>query len=343
MSLGGARLAGGQRPQMVSNRQRTGAKHFLLYLVVGAAFLLFTISTVPLQYVTHSPYYIERLPKTQPRTDVHYSDDDMQKNSAELESSRGGLNATVTLVRPLATASYLKEIVQWVDSVEHLADHVCILTETPTYFAWLRSALDDKLRPHLRGRVRLINVHLEFSHCKRSGNYSRGVCYPTSTSKQFSEGYKHMCRLWYSKVWSYLSEYDFILRFDIDNKYVQGVWPTGVRYFGTVACLKEDSAEVTVGLEDTIWGNLTQRSPRRYPYTNVMFANVKWAATNSALSDIFQRVEDTNCVCINRWGDLPLWGETLAKMGLRPEIMPGWKYFHGSHGNTVIVSDASLC
>ncbi len=151
-----------------------------------------------------------------------------------------------------------------------------------------------------------------------------------------------MCRLWFSALWPYLTDYDFILRIDIDNKYLQGAWPTDVHYFGTVTCVSGDSGDVTVGLSETIWEHYVQPQ-KRYPYTNVMFVNVTWATTDADLQSIFQRVEETSCICINRWGDLPLWGETLARLGLRPELMSGWEYSHASHGNFAVVSDGTRC
>jgi len=151
-----------------------------------------------------------------------------------------------------------------------------------------------------------------------------------------------MCRLWYSSLWPYLRDYDFILRFDIDNKYISGAWPSNIRYFGTVKCIDDDNSLVTVGLSETIWGHLWEYPEKKYPYTNVMFVNVNWAATNADLLDIFQQVEETNCVCINRWGDLPLWGETLSRLATQPEVMPGWKYSHKSH-DLIVESNASSC
>lgn len=266
---------------------------------------------------------------------------------------RSGLNATVTLVKPSQIESSLLEILQWIEDIEHLAHHVCILTESSRHSAWLHAALDAKLTAQLRERVRVIDVSVEFERCAEVAPSSR-VCQQTKRSRQFSIGYKHMCRLWFSAVWSYLNDYDFILRMDIDNKHLQGAWPTGIQYFGTVKCISEDSGDVTVGLSETVWEHYVQPQKRypweryvqpqkRYPYTNVMFVNVTWATTDEDLQSIFQRVEETNCICINRWGDLPLWGETLARLGLRPEVISGWKYSHASHRNVTIVSDGTRC
>ncbi len=256
-------------------------------------------------------------------------------------NGRSGLNATVTLVKPTQTESSLLQIVKWIEDVKHLARHVCILTESSRHSAWLHAALDAKLDARLRERVRLIDVSVEFEQCAEVAPSSK-VCHETEMSKQFGIGYKHMCRLWFSALWPHLSEYDFILRIDIDNKYLEGGWPTDIHYFGTVTCVSEDSDDVTVGLSETIWEH-NVHSQKRYPYTNVMFVNVLWATTNVDLQKLFQQVEETKCICINRWGDLPLWGETLARLGLRPEMMSGWKYTHASHNNATVVSDGTHC
>jgi len=258
----------------------------------------------------------------------------------KLTYKRTGINATVTLVKPSETSSDFIEILQWIENIEHLAQHVCILTETAQHLAWLDAALTSSLTARLRERVRLIDMSSEFTRCT-SVAMSSEICHQTDKSATFSTGYKHMCRLWFSALWPYLIEYDFILRIDIDNEYLHGAWPTNIHHFGTVKCIADDSPKVTVGLADTIWGQHV--APQKvYPYTNVMFVNVSWAVTNKDLQDIFQRVEGTNCVCINRWGDLPLWGETLSRLGLQPELMFDWKYIHKSH-NATIVTDASSC
>lgn len=67
------------------------------------------------------------------------------------------------------------------------------------------------------------------------------------------------------------------------------------------------------------------------PYTNVMLVNVRWARDNPA-QRWFNRVDATGCVFRNRWGDLPLWGATMAAMGIPRYTLSGWAYTHGSHG-----------
>ncbi len=56
---------------------------------------------------------------------------------------RSGLNSTVTLVKPSQNESSLLEILQWIEDIEHLAHHVCILTESSRHSAWLHAAATD--------------------------------------------------------------------------------------------------------------------------------------------------------------------------------------------------------
>ena len=74
-----------------------------------------------------------------------------------------------------------------------------------------------------------------------------------------------------------------------------------------------------------------------------MFVQVKWAFSDVALIEIFDRVEETNCICINRWGDLVLWGDTLRVIEKRAVIMSNWSYYHGSHGKLISSSIAKYC
>ena len=256
--------------------------------------------------------------------------------------SANGLNATVTLLKSSISYNDLRDVIHRIYDVKHLAQHLCLLIEDPDHLAWLERGLEKTLPTQLRERVRLIDLSGEFTRCIAEPRASE-ICHETKVSKLFSTGYRHMCRIWYSALWQHMKDYDFILRFDIDNKIIIGTWPTNIRHFGTVKCVRDDNPLVTVGLSKTIWGNLKEHSEKIYPYTNVMFVNVRWATTNADLLDIFQRVEDSNCVCINRWGDLPLWGETLSRLGELPEVMPGWKYAHKSHGSTIVESDTSSC
>jgi len=110
-----------------------------------------------------------------------------------------------------------------------------------------------------------------------------------------------------------------------------------------VKCESGDNPNVTNGLTETIWGReiSRRRTEVYYPYTNVMFVNVQWILHEASLRNIFDTVEFSNCICINRWGDLPLWGETLGKLGVEIEVMRDWNYLHRSHGFEISGRDST--
>jgi hypothetical protein len=261
----------------------------------------------------------------------------------------GKLNATVTLVRSLKTSQHVDRIFEWILSVKHLAQHTCILVESASYIIWLQSKLYEKFEERLSAilyseiirRVRLIDVSNEFRPCIKRTPKNTSVC-GEEIDTTSPDGYKRMCRLWFSAVWKHLAAYDFILRFDLDNEYLQGEWPTHIEYFGTVACTFVSGDKYKVGIHDFIWDGREQ-TPTMYPETNLMFVNVKWALSDAALDKIFDRVEESNCICINRWGDLVLWGDTLRVLEKRAVIMSNWSYYHGSHGKLISSSIAKYC
>lgn len=259
--------------------------------------------------------------------------------SRNLSSER---NATVTLLQPRTDVEYMREVERWIASVERFGQDVVLLSENEVQ----RQVLSELTR-RSTATVRVVSVEQEFAPCDYDSSIE-SVCRRTRESDARSDGYKRMCRLWYSAVWKYLSEYNYVLRLDLDNTIVTGEWPENIHRFGTVKCVKRDSPDVTDGLS-SFFGHEARsrwfqyRRERVYPYTNVMFINVQWVLSNGDLQKTFEAVERTNCICINRWGDLPLWGETLASLGYRPQIMEGWLYRHGTHRNKRIASNPASC
>ena len=250
-------------------------------------------------------------------------------------------NATVTLIKASLDESYIVSLANWVRSVEHLGDETCLLIDDDSYEARLRPKVRSYLNDKAYNRIRIIDVSAEFAPC--SAQAKSEYCVRTKLSEEKPDGYKKMCRLWYSAVWKYLRRYDYVLRFDEDNILVHGQWPEDITYFGTVKCVPQDSADVTEGLTEFFWNSERRHYEKYYPYTNVMFVNVQWALTDITVQNMFRAVEDSNCICINRWGDLPLWGETLARLGVRPRVLHGWSYVHTSHGDNVLHDEPGSC
>ena len=250
-------------------------------------------------------------------------------------------NATVTLIKSSLEESYIESLAKWVRSVEHLSDEVCLLIDDASHEARLLPRLRSSLHEKLFNRIRIIDVSAEFAPCDAQATSE--YCSRTELSEAKPDGYKRMCRLWYSGVWKYLKRYDYILRFDEDNLLVHGHWPEDIRHFGTVKCVHQDAADVTLGLTKFFWNSDRREHEKFYPYTNVMFVNVQWVLSDINLQYMFRAVERSNCICINRWGDLPLWGETLARLGVRPRVLHNWSYVHASHGDNLLHDDTSSC
>jgi len=139
-----------------------------------------------------------------------------------------------------------------------------------------------------------------------------------------------MCRLWYSDVWALFKNYDVVIRVDSDISIKKaGAFTTDT--LSSPHIKGPDSAFVTEGMV-TLFGATASRNP----YTNVMVANMTWIRSDRNLHMWFALVKATNCICQNRWGDLPLWGNTLAALKIDLHALPGWAYRHGSHHKFIV-------
>lgn len=141
-----------------------------------------------------------------------------------------------------------------------------------------------------------------------------------------------MCLFWFDDFLDYISEYDEILRIDDDCCLDEGIPEPRLAsnvMFASGKTQGPDVAEFTDGME-ALFCRLDPTvnfSACEHPYTNVMWVRVPWAlATRSLKSAILQ----SNCIQINRWGDLPLWGYFLKMTGV-PIVSLPISYYHGSH------------
>jgi hypothetical protein len=173
----------------------------------------------------------------------------------------------------------------------------------------------------------VINIGSEFMPCDQNPHLMYKLpCKRTSTSDRFGDGYKRMCRFWYARAWDYLDGYDLVLRVDDDLRIMHAPPLPRVKAFSSVHWLSKDHPGVTVGINDVFRLN----TPPLLPYTNVMAVNMTWLNHNSGVQHYLQNSVIDNCICVNRWGDLPLWGYTLAATKIPQETLCGWKYFHES-------------
>ena len=140
-----------------------------------------------------------------------------------------------------------------------------------------------------------------------------------------------MCRLWYSDIWQYLHDFDYVVRIDSDVS----LHRVGEVFTDTVASPYVQGKDAPYVIEGMAQLFGAQEPSKRNPYSNVMAVNLTWVRQSAELAMWFNLVRATNCICHNRWGDLPLWGETLRAMNISLVALPHWEYFHGSHNNLI--------
>jgi hypothetical protein len=102
-----------------------------------------------------------------------------------------------------------------------------------------------------------------------------------------------------------------------------------------------DSWHVIIGMQET-FVNLSLNLgltpfPKEWlsPYSNVMAIDVQWARQDRALRTAFRTVNETRCVWLNRWGDMPLWGATITLVNATASQLFNLDYFHASHNSYV--------
>ena len=165
-----------------------------------------------------------------------------------------------------------------------------------------------------------------------------GAMPPSSLCKelplsQFFLGYRSMCLFWFDDFLSYVDGYDMLLRIDDDCRLLPGqaepTLPVGF-HFATTQVGGCDATFVTDGMHK-LFKSLQPETDFETcvnPYTNVMCVDLAWArATRAAKRPIL----DSQCIKINQWGDLPLWGAYLKMLG-ESLVQLGLSYKHDSHG-----------
>jgi hypothetical protein len=170
---------------------------------------------------------------------------------------------------------------------------------------------------------------------------SNAFCYSTELSEQFSLGYKNMCRFWSVGIFEHMAKYEYIIRIDedcilekLDPDVLTRYQANGVK-FASPAWIGEDTFDVTIGMHQ-FFRTYKMDVPREVanPYTNFMIVNVPYFAAHEEIQKCLADIDRTNCIFVNRWGDMPLWGYLLAVFVEDNAILLEDKnivYYHGSH------------
>jgi hypothetical protein len=175
-------------------------------------------------------------------------------------------------------------------------------------------------------------------------------------TRPFPINYRHMCSFWFVDFWKYVEEYDMILRIDEDciiNCHIPEIFHMLQDKTAIYGAWTKDKPFVTQGLnqftrmflQDQLKTDISMIPPHNPsgPYTNVFALHLPSLRENQLLQEYIKQVEASNHIYIFRWGDLPLWGETLFYMCDPTSYCKTdkIKYFHGSH-NTYVENNTTL-
>lgn len=251
-------------------------------------------------------------------------------------------NATALLVKPNIDKKSMVELIarqtalmhtSWGHQVDHIFFH-----EPGTDLSQLQSKFKN-----------IIPVPVKNFLLPEPANTKSDVCTIGTSS---SLGYRSMCWFWYATAWEMLAEldYQFVIRVD-DDVVLKAAepWPENPEMIAAASWANKEIPWVVSGMEkwfrkgyklpDEPWAGpaVTKRNWQipPSPMTQLMIMNVQAVVNHAGIRKLWQEVYDTNCIYINRWGDLPLWGFTIAALGLPTTNLSDWEYFHGSHHKIV--------
>lgn len=167
----------------------------------------------------------------------------------------------------------------------------------------------------------------------------------------FSVNYRHMCHFWFIDFMNALPEtYDKILRIDEDcfmQSSVDYIFSQLDSHIFVAAIIAPDSEPTSIGLNaltmDFISKNksslpfaIADISDTRIshgPYTNLIAYDLKSVRQNMTFLKYQEVVDKSEKIYERRWGDLPLWGESIYYIfgNQSMKIDQNIRYYHGSH------------
>ena len=162
----------------------------------------------------------------------------------------------------------------------------------------------------------------------------------------YALGYRHMCDFWFVSFWPFVKEYDYLLRIDEDcimNTNIDDIFYKLQSYLFISGIYDGDIPYVTRGLNNFTlnfinkhpnyqFKNTNSKSPGG-PYTNLFGISLESLRTNEMLQTYIQEIDNSNMIYERRWGDLPLWGESIYYICGEDTLLIDntIQYFHGSH------------
>jgi hypothetical protein len=194
--------------------------------------------------------------------------------------------------------------------------------------------ISEKSQQHIKSKTKLTLTFVEIPRFDPID----GICFDSGLSEGFGWGYRHMCHFWFIGFLEYLKDYSYVLRID-DDCIVQSNIDEIFKELEDKVCVygacAGDHKDVTKGMNDFslqhIETDLGPRDPSG-PYTNLIGFNLLKIKSNERLKSYMDQVDISNNIYIYRWGDLPLWGESLHYLfDNNDHSQLPIKYYHGSH------------
>jgi hypothetical protein len=160
-----------------------------------------------------------------------------------------------------------------------------------------------------------------------------------------SLGYVMMCRFQYGKVWTYLANYEILIRID-DDCFVSKIPSLLIDQLFACSGIGEETHLETnqtmpIYLKDQNLGDLYDQ---KFPYTNLYATRGSfWKRTD--VQSFLQGVLNKQDSIENRWGDLPVIGVALKAFGAwdyNLNILKDFRYEHFSHRASVETGSISF-
>ena len=190
------------------------------------------------------------------------------------------------------------------------------------------------------------NNHVEFINIQPDFLWPNAIDFSEVKDNRFHLGYRLMCRFHSSKIWKYVTNYDYILR--IDEDVMMG--PLNYNIFEYMDSNNLDympsrfmheyhdltNETLPKGISkylDGLWKESDyDQTVLWIPYTNLYAANVNFFKSNKVKAFLDNVTEDKNFL-INRWGDAPMHGICLKVFSEPSKVKTIHEFYclHGSH------------
>ena len=185
-----------------------------------------------------------------------------------------------------------------------------------------------------------------FLDVSRDFYYKKEILENIPDLERFSIGYRLMCKFNFFHIWSYVDNYDYLIRIDedvlikrFDVDFFNNIDPSFI--FGTASLTNEAHSYTNKSLPNELQNifNTDNQSfyNHKFPYTNFYITKLDFWQ-NSDLRSTLKIIAEDNKQLLDRWGDLPVIGSVLINMKVDITILKYIRYTHLSHQNKFKIS-----